>query len=61
MANARSRVVFQLAAEDAKAFASDSTFAPDDFRTLAAFEAYAQLVAADSVSTLAESADPAST
>jgi len=49
LANARSRIVFQLAAEDAKAFASDSTLAPEDFRTLAAFEAYAQLVAADAV------------
>jgi hypothetical protein len=50
MANARSRVVFQLAAEDAKVFAgSDTTLVPDDFRTLAAFEAYAQLVGGDSV------------
>ena len=50
LANARSRVVFQLAAEDAKVFAgSDTTLAPEDFRTLAAFEAYAQLVASDSV------------
>jgi hypothetical protein len=50
LANARSRVVFQLAAEDAKVFAgSDAALAPEDFRTLAAFEAYAQLVAGDSV------------
>jgi hypothetical protein len=50
LANARSRVVFQLAAEDAKAFgASDQVLAAEDFRSLAAFEAYAQLVASDSV------------
>jgi hypothetical protein len=49
LANARSRVVFQLAAEDAKVFAADTALAPEDFRTLAAFEAYAQLVAGDAV------------
>lgn len=49
LANARSRVVFQLAAEDAKVFATDTALAPEDFRTLAAFEAYAQLVAGDAV------------
>jgi hypothetical protein len=49
LANVRSRVVFQLAAEDAKAFAADTILAPEDFRTLAAFEAYAQLVAGDAV------------
>jgi hypothetical protein len=49
LANARSRVVFQLAAEDAKVFATDANLGPEDFRTLAAFEAYAQLVAGDAV------------
>jgi hypothetical protein len=50
LANARSRVVFQLATEDAKVFAgSDATLTPEDFRTLSAFEAYAQLVARDAV------------
>jgi len=50
LANARSRVVFQLATEDAKVFAgADTALAPEDFRTLGAFEAYAQLVANDSV------------
>lgn len=50
LANARSRVVFQLAAEDAKVFAgADTTLAPEDFRSLAAFEAYGQIVAGDAV------------
>jgi hypothetical protein len=50
LANARSRVVFQLAAEDARTFAgADTTLLPEDFRTLGAFEAYAQLVAQDAV------------
>jgi hypothetical protein len=49
LANARSRVVFQLAAEDAKVFATDTNLLPEDFRTLTAFEAYAQLVAGDAV------------
>lgn len=48
LANARSRVVFQLAAEDARAFA-DTLLEPDDLRSLGAFEAYAQLVAGDAV------------
>jgi hypothetical protein len=50
LANARSRVVFQLAAEDARTLAgTDTTLSPEDFRTLGAFEAYAQLVAQDAV------------
>ncbi len=49
LANARSRVVFQLAAEDSKVFAADTALAPEDFRTLGAFEAYAQLLAGDAV------------
>lgn len=50
LANARSRIAFQLAAEDAKAFgSSDAVLVAEDFRSLAAFEAYAQLVASDAV------------
>ena len=49
LANARSRVVFQLAAEDAKTLAADTVLEPDDLRTLPAFEAYAQLMAGDAV------------
>jgi hypothetical protein len=50
LANARSRVCWQLAAEDARAIASrDGTLDPDDFMSLGAFEAYAQLVAEGSV------------
>lgn len=50
LANARSKIVFQLAADDAKIFAgADSALAPGDFRSLGAFEAYAQLVADDTV------------
>ena len=44
LTNARSRVCFQLAAEDARTLASGSLTA-DDFRELPAFEVYAQLVA----------------
>lgn len=50
LANARSRVIFQLAAGDARVFGgSDAVLKPDDFRSLGAFEAYAQLVAGDAV------------
>ena len=41
--NARSRICFQLAAEDARVFA-DGSLAAEDFRELEAFEIYAQLV-----------------
>ena len=44
LTNARSRVCFQLAADDARALASGSVTA-DDLRELPAFEIYAQLVA----------------
>jgi hypothetical protein len=44
LTNARSRVCFQLAAEDARVLAS-SPLTPDDFRELPPFEVYAQLVA----------------
>jgi len=50
LANARSRVVFQLAADDARVFTADSPLDPEDFRSLGAFEAYAQLVADDACS-----------
>ncbi len=50
LSNARSRVCFQLAIEDARAIASrGGTLGPDDFMSLGAFEAYAQLVAGGSV------------
>jgi hypothetical protein len=50
LANARSRVCFQLAADDARAFASPgSMLEAEDFASLPAFEAYAQLVAGDAV------------
>jgi hypothetical protein len=48
LTNARSRVCFQLAAEDARTLASGSVTA-DDLRELPAFEIYAQLVADGSV------------
>lgn len=48
LTNARSRVCFQLAAEDARTLASGSVSA-DDFRELPAFEVYAQLVAGGAV------------
>lgn len=47
LANARSRVCFQLAPEDARLIAATaSELEAEDFRELPAFEAYAQLVAA---------------
>lgn len=46
LANARSRVCFQLAAEDARIMASTSRqLEPEDFQSLGRFEAYATLVA----------------
>lgn len=48
LSNARSRVCFQLAGEDARAMA-DGVLDAMDFRELAAFEIYAQLMAAGSV------------
>lgn len=48
LANARSRICFQLAAEDARVLASKPVTI-DDFRELPAFEAYAQLIAGSSV------------
>lgn len=46
LANAQSRVAFRLPSEDARAVAADSPqLAAEDFQSLGAFEAYAQLVA----------------
>src|SRR5207253_5973994 len=47
LANARSRVCFQLASEDANVFAkfASEKLKPVDFQRLRRFEAYAQLVA----------------
>jgi hypothetical protein len=45
LANAQSRVAFRLPSEDARAIASGSTLAPEDFQSLGAFQCYAQLVA----------------
>lgn len=46
LANARSRICFQLAADDAQTMArfSGGVLKPEDFQRLARFEAYAQLV-----------------
>lgn len=50
LANARSRVCFQLGAEDARTIAgSTGQLEPEDFRSLNRFEAYASLVASGSV------------
>lgn len=43
LANARSRVCFQLAPDDARVIARDSNLDPEDFTRLPAFEAYASL------------------
>lgn len=48
LTNARSRICFQLAAEDARTLAS-GPLAADDLRELPAFEVYAQLVAGGAV------------
>jgi hypothetical protein len=48
LTNARSRVCFQLAGDDARALASGSVTA-EDLRELPAFEIYAQLVAGGAV------------
>jgi hypothetical protein len=44
LANARSRICFQLSQDDARALATEP-LSPDDFRNLGPFEIYAQLVA----------------
>jgi hypothetical protein len=49
LANAQSRVAFRLPAEDARVLASGGILAPEDFGSLGAFQAYAQLVAGEAV------------
>jgi hypothetical protein len=51
LANARSRICFQLAGDDAQTMAhfSGGVLKPEDFQRLARFEAYAQLVVAGEV------------
>jgi hypothetical protein len=49
LANARSRLCFQLASEDARVMASGSQLEVEDFTQLGAYECYVQLVAGDSV------------
>jgi hypothetical protein len=49
LANAQSRISFRLAHEDARVLAAGGALAPEDFSSLGAFEAYAQLVADDAV------------
>lgn len=48
LANARNKIVFQISPEDAKTISSaDPLLASEDFRSLDAFQAYAQVVADD--------------
>jgi hypothetical protein len=49
LANAQSRVAFRLPSEDSRAIAAGSALDPEDFQSLGAFEAYAQLVASAAV------------
>jgi hypothetical protein len=49
LANAQSRVAFRLPSEDARVLASGSALAPEDFQGLGAYQAYAQLVANETV------------
>jgi hypothetical protein len=49
LANAQSRVAFRLPSEDARVLASGSALAPEDFGSLGAFQAYAQLVAGEAI------------
>jgi hypothetical protein len=49
LANARSRVCFQLAAEDARLMSANTPLDPADFMGLGAYECYVQLVAGDFV------------
>jgi hypothetical protein len=49
LSNAQSRVAFRLPHEDAVTLAAGSQLAPEDMEGLGAYEAYAQLVAGDSV------------
>lgn len=49
LANARSRVAFQLAPDDARILAANTSLDAEDFTSLGAFECYVQLVAGDAV------------
>jgi len=49
LANVQSRIAFRLPSEDARAIAAGSALDPEDFQSLGAFEAYAQLVASAAV------------
>lgn len=49
LANAQSKIAFRLSHDDARVLATESTLAPEDFQTLPAFTAYAQLVAQASI------------
>lgn len=49
LANAQSRIAWRLPSADARVLASGSSLAPEDFQSLGAFQAYAQLVANDAV------------
>lgn len=49
LANVQSRIAFRLPSEDARAVAAGSALDPEDFQSLGAFEAYAQLVASAAV------------
>ena len=45
LANVQTRVAFRLPSEDARALAAGSSLEPEDFQSLGAYEAYAQVVA----------------
>jgi Type IV secretion-system coupling protein DNA-binding domain len=49
LANVQSRIAFRLPSEDARAIAAGSALDAEDFQSLGAFEAYAQLVASAAV------------
>ncbi|MGA8352882.1 MAG: hypothetical protein WB698_01785 [Solirubrobacteraceae bacterium] len=49
LANVQSRIAFRLPSEDARAIAAGGSLDPEDFQSLGAFEAYAQLVASAAV------------
>ncbi|MGH9089839.1 MAG: type IV secretory system conjugative DNA transfer family protein [Acidimicrobiales bacterium] len=49
LANARSRVAFQLAPDDARVLAANTSLDAEDFTSLGAYECYVQLVAGDAV------------
>jgi Type IV secretion-system coupling protein DNA-binding domain len=49
LANVQSRIAFRLPSDDARPIAAGSTLDPEDFQSLGAFEAYAQLVASAAV------------